>query len=82
MPKNEVAPTEDKIAFKILYVLDIYPIISPTMLQAGLGPQIPAHHWRPILEDLIIQGEIIRKSVTRKSPSGRNITYTQLTKNI
>ena len=67
-----------RIKDKILHILGIYPIISPSMLQAGLGPQIVASDWRPILGELIDNKVITRESITLESPAGRNITYTQL----
>lgn len=67
-----------KIGEKIVHILSIYPVLSPSMLQAGLGPQIAAKQWRPMLEILIENNTIKQESVTLESPSGRTITYTQL----
>lgn len=69
---------KEKLKEKILHILRIYPVISPTMLQAGLGPQIAAGEWRPILEELIEQKKVTQDSVTSKGPSGRTITYTRI----
>ena len=74
MPNNET----QRIKEKIVHILLIYPVISPSMLQAGLGPQVVAGLWRPLLEELITHEVIKRESVTMKSPAGRNITYIQL----
>ena len=74
MPNDET----QRIKEKIVHILLIYPVISTSMLQAGLGPQIVAGLWRPILNELIEHEVIKRESVTMKSPAGRNITYTQL----
>ena len=66
------------IQAKIEHTLSIYPIISHTMLQTALGPQIKAMHWRPILDAMIHTGIVKQESLTKKSPSGRNITYVRL----
>ena len=76
--ETDIALHKGKIRQKIRHILQIYPVISPTMLQAGLGPQITANVWRPILEEMISNKIIERGSVTLKSPMGRNITYVQL----
>lgn len=47
------------VAEKILHTLSVYPGISPTMLQAGMGPQFKPAVWRPILEDLRHKGYIL-----------------------
>lgn len=70
--------TNDDIAKKILHVLEIYPIISHTMLQVSLGPQLPARTWRPVLDNLIEAGKVTTDTIGAKSPSGRHITYTRI----
>ena len=68
-----------RIKAKIVHILLIYPVISPSMLQAGLGPQIKASVWRPILDKMIREELIIKQdSITLKSPAGRTITYVQI----
>lgn len=76
-----MSTVEKTIHAKIKHILQIYPIISPTMLQSGLGPQVIASVWRPILAEMIVDKVIKRDSVTLKSPAGRNITYVQLSLN-
>lgn len=61
---------------RILHILQIYPKISPSMMQIGIGSQIPAAIWKPILEDLISNGLIKRDIIMGKSASGRIQTYT------
>jgi hypothetical protein len=68
----------DNIKEKIRHVLTIYPLISHTMLQAGIGPQIQPKFWRPILDELISRGEIKQEDYATQSPAGRYITYTRL----
>jgi hypothetical protein len=62
---------------KILQTLSVYPRISPTMLQVGIGTSITPRMWHPILDQLI--EEKIVKRETRQSPNnvtGRDQTYT------
>lgn len=63
---------------RIVHVLTVYPCISPTMLQAGIGPSVKPEMWRPILEDLIAAGIIIREIDARTTPAGRSNVYTKL----
>lgn len=67
-----------EIRDKILHLLKIYPIISPTMLQGGLGPQIKPVDWRPVLAMLIEQDDVLETTISTKTPFGRFNTYTKL----
>lgn len=46
----------NEVRAKILGVLTIYPKISPTMLQSGLGPSLSPSIWRPVLSGLVDDG--------------------------
>lgn len=70
----EVAATREMI----VHMLSIYPVLSPTMLQAGIGPYQKPAHWRPILEELIQNGVVVREQEERKTPKDRHNTYTKL----
>lgn len=70
--------TDQEIREKILHVLGIYPVISPTMLQAGLGPYTKPARWRPILQELIEAKKVIESQVSLQTPSDRYNTYTLL----
>lgn len=63
---------------KILFGLEIYPAISPTMLHTFLGTATSTHVWKPILNDLIAEGLVERTEVTLTSPHERVQTYTIL----
>ena len=65
----------ESIAARIKYILERYPRLSPTMLQAGLGPQTKSEQWRPVLEDMIANGIIKQETHTGKSPAGRYNDY-------
>ena len=83
---NHVDPVEDlleremkiDIEMKILHILSIYPVISPTMLQAGLGPSTKPLFWRPILTTLIEDGKVREEHESKMTPSDRSNTYTKL----
>lgn len=76
---EEVLDTQDiDMEARIKLLLELYPVISPTMLQAGLGPQIPPAKWRPVLEQLLNSGEVRQESVYRQSVAGRHRNYIRL----
>lgn len=80
---SEVEMTEEEadvaaIEAKIVHLLGIYPIISPTMLQGGLGPAVKPSLWRPILEDLIERGIVVKTTEAKVTPAERYNTYTKL----
>lgn len=62
---------------KILHVLDIYPVISPSMLHIGIG-SIPTPLWKPILRKLINEGVVLSEELDTTTVTGRNFTYTRL----
>ena len=70
--------TDEEIREKILHILRIYPIISPTMLQSGLGPYTKPAKWRPVLATLIEEEAVIEDQLSLQTPSDRYNTYTLL----
>lgn len=68
----------EDIASKILHLLKIYPIISPAMLQAGIGPSIKSSVWRPVLKGLVSKGTVVESSLAGETHTGRFNTYTML----
>jgi hypothetical protein len=60
---------------KILHILDIYPCISPAMLQVGLGTSIPSRVWRPVLDRLIKAGEVTMHTQTSFTDRGRQYQH-------
>lgn len=69
---------DSTIRDKILHLLKIYPIISPTMLQGGLGPYMKPAQWRPILNILIDEGRVIETQKSMATHQDRYNTYTML----
>src|SRR3954462_413217 len=73
-------PPEDMIRHRILHTLWIYPKISPSMLQIGIGTGFPSALWHPVLDQLIANGIVLRTQVQATNPvSKRDQTYTVLT---
>lgn len=44
---------------RIITLLSIYPTISPSMLQIGLGSSLPTLVWRPVFDEMVSAGEIV-----------------------
>lgn len=63
---------------KILHLLAIYPKISHSMMQIGLGSSIPTQVWKPILRQMINDGRVCEDFVVHPSALGRSQTYTIL----
>ena len=70
--------TPEEVRARILHILSIYPIISPTMLQSGLGPYTKPALWRPVLSDLIAEGKVMETQESLQTPSDRYNTYHKL----
>ena len=68
--------TDRTIQEKILHVLNLYPKISPAMLQVGIGTSLPPDIWRPNYQKLIELGLIKEYQENHVSPSGRNTRHT------
>lgn len=68
--------SDDELVHRIMKVLSIYPRISPTMLQVGIGPQIPPRLWHPVLEKLVLENTVQREYITTDSQAGRFKTFT------
>ena len=76
--QNDTSTDTEDIATKILHLLSIYPIISPTMLQGGLGPQMRPAQWRPVLAQLIEDKKVIESQKSMMTPNDRYNTYSRL----
>src|SRR5260370_32502321 len=60
--------TAEMIRQRILHVLSIYPKLSPSMLQVGIGTGMPPTLWRPILEQLVKDGAVDRYQLSATHP--------------
>lgn len=70
--------TPEEIEVKILHLLGIYPIISPTMLQGALGPAVKPILWRPVLARLLEEDKVVEEQEPLMTPADRYNTYTKL----
>lgn len=68
----------DVIREKIIHVLTIWPILSPSMLQVGIGTALTPKLWHPVLNNLIIEGVVKREEYRAKTPTNRDQVYTRL----
>lgn len=75
---NIQTPTteDDQIKGKILHLLSIFPKISPSMMQIGIGSGLPASIWRGKLQELIEDGLVAEDIIVSTSPTGRTQSYT------
>lgn len=64
-----------QFADKILHILSVYPKLSPSMLQMGIGGNQSPRKWHPALDDLITSGQVRRDIVEKMSPAGRRQRY-------
>jgi hypothetical protein len=67
-----------KIRGKILQVLTHFPVLSPSMLQVGIGPGISPRVWRPELDKLVQEGKILRQEKGIEDLSGQYRTIIQI----
>ena len=73
-----VSITEEMIHDKICHVLTIYPGISYSMLQVGIGPAISPRMWHPVMQKLKERGRVQEREQIVKGPTDRVQTYKHL----
>ena len=62
---------------KIMHTLTVFPFLSASMLNMGIGTSTPTILWKPVLERLIDEGVVTETSYTSKNHySGRLQSYT------
>lgn len=70
-------PTEPaEVRKRITFVLEMYPKLSYTMLQVGLGTAYKPLYWRPELQAMIADGTVRQWEEMRVGPTGRYNVYT------
>ena len=72
---SEIHNEVDPIEAKLLYILEIYPQISNSMLQITMNPH-KANEWKPTLDRLVQEGKVRRFTHYAVSPIGRNQAHT------
>lgn len=75
---EEVLDTEQTIRDRIHHVLTIYPRISTSMLQIGVGTSLMPALWKPILDRMIREGIVLQERQTHRTPTDRMQVYTIL----
>lgn len=73
---SEVDLTEDLVRRKILHLFSIFPKLSPSMIQVGIGTSLPPTLWRPIADELVKEGKLTRTIEQHTTPSDRWQSYT------
>jgi len=72
----ELDPTQQDIAKRIRHVLSIYPKLSMSMLQVGIGTSMAPNFWKPTLQKLIDGKHVVLSNETHTGPTGRLQVYT------
>jgi hypothetical protein len=73
------AGTSDKaIRERIVFALSIYPVVSSSMLQVGIGTSLPPDLWRPNFEYLKRVGIVVERTETIETPTGRMNQFTKI----
>lgn len=68
---------EDAIRTRIAHVLSIYPALSMSMLQVGIGTGIQPAMWHVVLERMVEDGIISKRQVKATNPlTSREQVYT------
>lgn len=63
---------------RITELFGVYPRMSPTMLQAALGPSLSPRIWRPVMDKMIHEGTLTLDAEMPPVVSGRSRPYTVL----
>lgn len=68
----------EDIKDKIIHLLQIFPVISPSMMQIGIGSSLPTKIWKPVLRQLILDKVVKEDFFVHPSAAGRQQSYTLL----
>jgi hypothetical protein len=76
--------TEKFMRERIEHVLSIFPKISKSMLQVGIGTSISPQLWKPVYERMVSEGVVVEESADFTTPNGRHQNYVivQLKRNV
>lgn len=67
---------EEAMRMRILKTLEIFPRLTISMMQTGLGPHHPPKFWRPILNSLLREGQVVHLQEQHQNEKGRYRTVT------
>ncbi len=65
-----------EIQKRLVHLFQIYPVLSPTMIQAFLGGKMPPRFWKPVMEEMIEEGTLIRTEVISENIWGQLHSHT------
>jgi hypothetical protein len=74
----EEGAEDNMLREKMIFLLTLYPKLTPTMLHVGIGPQVRPQIWRPVMENLITEGVVKKDHLSLTTPKGQFRTYTVL----
>ena len=74
----ELQAMRETIRAKILHTLAVYPYLSASMLQVGIGTAISPKIWHPVKDALLREGLIIQEEIRTRSSVGRDQVYSIL----
>lgn len=63
---------------QLKHLFSIYPILSPTMMQALLGSKVRPKDWKPVMEDMITDGTLKRVDLSSKNAWGQLRYYARI----
>ncbi len=66
----------DQLREQLVHLLGIYPILSTTMIQSFLGAKVRPKVWKPVLEEMIKDGVLVREWVISENYFGQLRSYT------
>lgn len=71
--------SNEEIEQRITTLLEVYPIVSPSMLGIGLGPAtVSATEWRPVLQGMIDKGLVMKWDDTHERAIGGTKYWTKI----
>ncbi len=68
--------TPDRLQRQLVILLQVYSVLSPTLIQALLGTRVRPRFWKPIMEQMIKEGTLIRYEVVTKNCWNQLHSYT------
>jgi|ERR1700761_2356667 len=74
----EMSEGERSIRAKIMHVLGIWPMLTSSMLQNGMGVQTPARDWRPVLSKMRNEGLVLEDEIQVTTHLGQVRSYTRI----
>ena len=66
---------DEVIRQRIIYCLRIYPRVSMSMLQVGIGTSVPPKEWKRVLAKMTFDNEVGVVTETHLTPTGRVNTH-------